>query len=33
LHRSYLHGLQRVTEPEEWVYAFAAPDESWLYGE
>ena len=32
LHRCYLHALQRVTESEEWVYAFAAPNKSWLYG-
>jgi hypothetical protein len=32
LHRSYLHALQRVTEPEEWVHAVDGPDACWLYG-
>jgi len=31
LHRSYLHALQRVTEPDEWVYALDCPDVCWLY--
>jgi uncharacterized protein DUF2716 len=32
LYRVWLHALQRVTAPDEWVYAISGPDECWLYG-
>ena len=32
LHRCYLRALRRVTEPDEWVYAVATPEEGWGYG-
>jgi hypothetical protein len=31
LHRSYLHALQRVTEPDEWVYAIDDPQSVMWY--
>jgi hypothetical protein len=31
LHRCYLRALQRVTEPDEWVYAIDMPEVCWIY--